>query len=332
MKNYKILLITTLSKPWNNGWYYKTGLEKNGCEVIPFDPKMEKDPISNAFEVVKDIRPDLILHTKDELPAEIFKELMQFSRVVQWYPDPVIPDWLPPYVKACHIFLTMSEGLVDEFRKMNPHTFWLSQAFEPSFFRIKEITPEDIKTFSADITFVGNLGSKPQYLSRRRSLMMVAGMSAKEGMIFKWWGPPIPKSPATILLFPAGLRRSYGGKFVWGEEYAKVAKLSKVFLAFDSMPHIRRSMSARMYTAVGCGAFYMCQYVEGIEDVLTPDKEIVTFSSDEEMLDKIRFYLPKDDLRKKIAEAGQTRVLKEHTYEIRMRQMCELIEQVSNNL
>jgi len=47
------------------------------------------------------------------------------------------------------------------------------------------------------------------------------------------------------------------------------------------------------------------------------------------MLDKIRFYLPKDDLRKKIAEAGQTRVLKEHTYEIRMRQMCELIEQVS---
>ncbi len=106
----------------------------------------------------------------------------------------------------------------------------------------------------------------------------------------------------------------------------KVAKLSKIFLAFDSMPHIRRSMSARMYTAVGCGAFYMCQHVEGIEDILEPGKEIVTFRSEQEMIDLIRYYLENDELRMKIAEAGQKRVLRDHTYEVRMRQMMEIIK------
>ncbi|MEF9437970.1 MAG: glycosyltransferase [Candidatus Mariimomonas ferrooxydans] len=138
----------------------------------------------------------------------------------------------------------------------------------------------------------------------------------------------MPKKLSTIPLILGKLGRSYGGEFVWGEEYAKVVKLSKIFLAFDAQPHIRKSMSARMYTAVGCGAFYMCQHVDGIEEVLEPGKEIITFQSEQEMIDMIRYYVKNDELRKKIAEAGSRRVLKEHTYEIRMRQMLRIIEDV----
>jgi spore maturation protein CgeB len=322
MIQYKVLLITPLSKPWNNGWYYKTGFEKRGHKVIPFDPSLIPDSVSKAFEVTKEFKPDFILHTKDELPPEILQELSKFTRVIQWYPDPVIPDWLPQYVAASDIFFTMSEGLVEEFKKFNPNVFWLTQAFEPSFFQIKEITPEDKKTFSTDVTFVGNLGSKPQYLPRRESLERIIN----EGFQLKWWGPKIPRKLSTIPLILGKLGKSYGGKFVWGEEYAKVAKLSKVFLAFDARPHIRKSMSARMYTAVGCGAFYMCQHVEGIEEVLEPDKELVTFHSEDEMIDKIKYYLPEEEKRKKIAEAGRQRVLKEHTYEVRLKEMLAIIE------
>jgi spore maturation protein CgeB len=322
MIQYKVLLITPLSKPWNNGWYYKTGFEKRGHKVIPFDPSLIPDSVSKAFEVTKEFKPDFILHTKDELPPKILQELSKFTKVIQWYPDPVIPEWLPPYVRASDIFFTMSEGLVEEFKKFNPNVFWLTQAFEPSFFEIKQIIPEDIRTFSADVTFVGNLGSKPQYLQRRESLERII----KEGFQLKWWGPRIPRKLSTIPLILRKLGRSYGGKFVWGEEYAKVAKLSKIFLAFDSMPHIRKSMSARMYTAVGCGAFYMCQHVDGIEEVIEPDREIITFHSEDEMIDKIKYYLPEEEKRKKIAEAGRQRVFKEHTYEVRLKEMLSIIE------
>jgi spore maturation protein CgeB len=72
----------------------------------------------------------------------------------------------------------------------------------------------------------------------------------------------------------------------------------------------------------------MCKYVEGIEEVLEPGREIVTFHDEDEMMGKIRYYCGRDDERKKIAEAGQKRVLNEHTYEVRTRQMLEIIQKV----
>jgi spore maturation protein CgeB len=319
---YKVLLITELANPWNNGWFYKLGLEQNGHEVIPFDPETVEAPLDKIKEIIGIHDPDFILHAKDELSAEAFLELRKMIKVIMWYPDPVIPGWLLPYVKASDVFLTMSEGLVAEFKKYNPNVFWLTQAFEPSSFEIRGITQKDERFYSSDVAFVGNLGSKAQYLERRRALERVIDA----GLRMKWWGPRIPRKFSTLPLIFGKLGRAYGGKFVWGEEYAKIARLAKVFLAFDSMPHIKKSMSARMYTAVGCGAFYMCRHVDGIEEVLNPGKEIVTFQSCEEMIDLLRYYVDKDALRRKISDAGRKRIMREHTYATRMKQLTDIIK------
>jgi spore maturation protein CgeB len=322
MKQYRVLLIAAFGNPWNDSWFYKTGFEQNGHTVLAYDPKGRPDARAEILALVRDFRPDIAVHTKDELPAADFEMLRQNVKVIQWYPDPVIPGWLTDYVRACDIFFTMSEGLVNDFRKLNAQSYWLSQAFEPSAFTVGTISDEDRREFSADLTFVGNLGSKPQYAVRRTFLERVL----KEGMALKWWGPRIPWKLSNLALQYGRVGRAYGGRFVWGEEHAKIARLSKIYLGFDSQPHIRKSMSERMYIAVGCGAFYLCRHVPGIEEVLLPDREIVTFHTGDEMIDKIRFYLSRDDLRKRIAEAGRTRVLKDHTYETRIRQMCGLIE------
>jgi spore maturation protein CgeB len=322
----KVLIASDYRKPWNPGYYIKKGFEKNKIDVFTFDPLTSTNAYHDLLRTVTDSKPDVLFYIKDYglKPEWLLKIKQRGIMLIHWYIDPIIPDWLPPFVRVSDIFFTMSEGLVEEFKKFNPNVFWLTQAFEPSFFQIKQITPEDIKTFTTEVTFVGNLGSKPQYLPRRESLERVIN----EGFKLKWWGPRIPRKLSTIPLILGKIGRSYGGKFVWGEEYAKVAKLSKVFLAFDAMPHIRKSVSARMYTAVGCGAFYMCQYVDGIEEVLDPDKEIVTFHSEDEMIDKIRYYLKNDELRTKIAASGRSHVLKEHTYEVRIKQMLRIIEDV----
>ena len=323
MKAYKLILVANFSKPWNNSWYYKAGFEKNGHAVLAFDTGSREESGDRLIEKARAFKPDFILHTKDEFAVQVFRQLRTISRVVQWYPDPVIPEWLPDYVREADVFFTMSEGLVENFREMNPRSFWLTQAFEPSFFQIGDLSEEDRKFFASDVAFVGNLGSKPQYLSRRSALEKVIA----SGVSLKWWGPKIPWKITNIPLIYGRVGRAYGGRFVWGEEYGKVARLSKIFLAFDSKPGLSKSMSARMYTAVGCGAFYLCMHVAGIEEVLVPDREIVTYRTEDEMIDKIRFYLPREDARRRVAEAGRDRVLKDHVYEVRIRQMCSMIEE-----
>jgi spore maturation protein CgeB len=323
----KILIASDFQKPWNPAFYIKRGFEKNKITVHTFDPSAQENSYDALMEAVKLSAPQMLLYIKDYgLKPEWLQEIKKKGIIlVQWYIDPVIPDWLPPFAKVSDVFFTMSEGLVDDFKRLGvKNVFWLSQAFEPDFFNIKEITKEDIETYSPDIAFVGNLGSKEQYLSRRDSLTKVIDAGFK----LKWWGPKIPRKLSTIPVILGKLGRAYGGKFVWFEEYAKVVKLSKIFLAFDSRPQIRKSMSARMYTAVGCGAFYMCRHVEGIEDILVPGKEIVTFRTENEMIDMIRYYLKNNEARMKIAGAGTKRVLQEHTYELRVRQLLSIVENV----
>ena len=328
MKNKirRILITDNFSNPWNLGFYIQRGLQQNDVEVRIFDPRTAKNPHAELMAEMDSFSPSVLLHIKDRgLRVEWLKEAKERGiATVQWYPDIAMPEWLIPYVKNTDIFFTMAEGLVEEFKKYNLRTFWLTQAFEPSFFQISDITPEDISNVASDVTFIGTPGSKEYYLKRRRYLSRVID----EGFKLRWWGPRLPRKLSTIPLVFGRLGRAYGGRFIWGEEYAKAAKLSKVFLAFDAAPHIRKSMSDRMYIAVGCGAFYMCQHVDGIEDLFVPDKEIVTFRNEDEMIDKIRFYLKNDSPRKQVADAGKTRALKDHTYKVRTGQMLRILEDV----
>ncbi|MDH7500941.1 MAG: glycosyltransferase, partial [candidate division NC10 bacterium] len=62
-----------------------------------------------------------------------------------------------------------------------------------------------------------------------------------------------------------------------------------------------------------------------VEEVLEPGKEIETFSGEEEMMDKIRFYLPRQEARRKIAEQGKQKVLARYTYRHRFLEMFSLL-------
>jgi spore maturation protein CgeB len=321
IKSQKILLVTSFEHKWDNGWYYKAGFERNGHVVAAFDPKGAARPVEDFLGLLKSFHPDVLIHTKDELPAEVFAQAKKDTRLVMWYPDAYVPEWLERYVSQCDLFFTKHEGLLDIFKAMNPRTFCLTFGFEPSFFDTGEISQADRRKFATDVTFVGSLGSKPFYFPRRVHLKRVL----KDGFGLKWWGPRIPLKLSTIPLILGPVGRAYGGSFVAGRDYALAARLSNIFLSLDALPGLRKSMSGRIFTAVGCGAFFLCLRVDGIEEVFTPGREIAVFDSQQEMMDMIRYYLSHDTERQKIAENGRRRVLAEYTYEIRLRQMMEII-------
>ena len=85
------------------------------------------------------------------------------------------------------------------------------------------------------------------------------------------------------------------------------------------------SPNVRTFEICAAGAFQLTDIREDLAKHYTPGIEIETYTSQEELLEKIDYYLAHEEEREAIALRGLKRTLKEHTYEHRMDQMLNII-------
>ncbi|MBS0152401.1 MAG: glycosyltransferase [Nitrospira sp.] len=83
--------------------------------------------------------------------------------------------------------------------------------------------------------------------------------------------------------------------------------------AGDSTEQIK----GRNFEVPGTGGFLLTQHAAHLEDYYEPGREVVSFHSTEEMIEKVHYYLAHDAERTAIAEAGYQRTLSNHTYQQR---------------
>ena len=85
-------------------------------------------------------------------------------------------------------------------------------------------------------------------------------------------------------------------------------------------------VNTRTFEIAACGAFQLVDYRQALERHFDVDREVVCYRSVEELRALARYYLDKPEQRLKIARSGRDRVMREHTYAHRMRQMCAFIK------
>jgi len=165
-----------------------------------------------------------------------------------------------------------------------------------------------------DASFVGNIHSV--HGARLRFFERIA----PELPELQIWSAHIANLPAS-----SPLRRN-GHAAVYGADMYRVLKRSKVTLNHhgDAPPF---ASNMRLFEATGIGTCLVTDWFDNLPELFEPEKEVVTFRSPEECVDKVRFYLKHDDARRRIAEAGQARCLRDHTYERRARQMLDVFEE-----
>jgi len=80
------------------------------------------------------------------------------------------------------------------------------------------------------------------------------------------------------------------------------------------------ALNQRCYDVPAAGGLLLTDEREALAQQFDPAKEIVTYSSCDEMLNKWDFYRHHPAERQRLIEAGQKRILHEHTYKHRMEQ------------
>lgn len=107
-------------------------------------------------------------------------------------------------------------------------------------------------------------------------------------------------------------------------EMPKIFHLSKINLNFTSKP-IRSGLPLRIWDIMGAGGFVLTNFQIEIPEYFEIGKEIETFSSQEELLDKITYYLEHEEERKQIASNGYERAKSEYSLDTRIGQMLNMI-------
>lgn len=75
-----------------------------------------------------------------------------------------------------------------------------------------------------------------------------------------------------------------------------------------------QQIKGRNFEVPACNAFLLTAQADNLEEYFVPDKEVVVYQDEGDLLEKARFFLAHDDLRQDIAKAGYRRVLAEHTW------------------
>ena len=186
------------------------------------------------------------------------------------------------------------------------------EGYDPMLHCPIKLTAEDKSIYSCDVGFAGD-----RQEDRARSLCVL-----------------IDRVPGKIHLYGRGWEKGRTGRrlaphhrgWVSGLDYAKAICGAKICLGFLNRS-VGDTFTTRSLEIPACGGFFLAERTEAHENFYLEHIEAEFFSSDEEMIDKIDYYLKNEDKRLKIALAGYEKVQKSgFRWKDRMEKCLEFID------
>lgn len=214
-----------------------------------------------------------------------------------------------------HWFVIQKKSCEDALRYAGAkQVSYLPMAADPSVHRALSLTPDDHTAFGADVSFVGagyanRRGLLPRLLSREWT--------------FKLWG----NEWDGVTSLEDALQR--GGARIDTDTCVKVFNGTKVNINLHSwtgegLDPDGDCVNPRTFELAACGAFQIVDDRTLLSEVFTKE-QVLTFSRPEDLVPLVRQWLSDDMARRQMADAGRQRVLAEHTYDHRMRQLLTQI-------
>ena len=123
-------------------------------------------------------------------------------------------------------------------------------------------------------------------------------------------------------IVPAGVRRFPEIPAI--KEASKIFYSSKINLNI-TLRSIASGVPARVYDVMSVGGFMLSNWQEEIPELFVEGKEIATYRTPEELLDKADYYLRHEDERIRIGINGYRKVKEQYTYEHRIEKIISIL-------
>ncbi|MGE4422889.1 MAG: glycosyltransferase [Pseudodesulfovibrio sp.] len=191
------------------------------------------------------------------------------------------------------------------------NALYLPLAAQPDFHRPVELSPVERRKFGSEVSFMG-----AGYPNRRKAFHELVNHD------FKIWGT---EWEGDHVLEP--LLQLKGAR-VTPEECVKIFNATTINLNLhssiqaDELVTFGDFVNPRTFELAACGAFQLVDKRTLMAEAFAED-ELATFSSIEELIEKIEYFSSRPEERQAFADRARARALKDHTYAQRMRTLLE---------
>lgn len=255
--------------------------------------------------------PKIVIVCHDFLTPE---EVAQIKRnteamIVMWFPDSMANFGRAYFMNAKYDALFFKDPYL--VRVLSPvlesPIFYLPECFNPirhslggvDLERYKIKFPEHI-----DLAIAGNQHSWRVAFYRHLSEFDV-----------KVWGNPPP-----LWMPDAGLGRMYQGESIFNQEKAFVFNKAKIVVNNLLYSEVE-GVNARCFEVAGAGGFQMIDSRASLSDLFVEGREIISYTGMSDLKEKVRYWLPRNEERREIADAALKRANAHHTYTHRINEM-----------
>ncbi len=323
--------------------YVKNALEKMGIELIEMDnsiaePLFEKirnlknvelgnnlsslliDILSSLFwEKYRETKPHICLFmAQSPISVSVLKKIKASGGITAfWFVEDFKRfDYWKEYAPLFDLFCTIQkDDFFDELNKINAkNIFYLPMAASESFSKEIKLSQKDKEFYGSDVSFMG-----AGYPNRHSLLAKLTEFD------LKIWGTGWNENK---ILNPFVQK---DGQRVDIEETMKIYKFSKININLHSSmnysPTIENGdfVNPRTFEILACGGFQLVDDRKYLPEMFEDGKDLVVFHSEEDLKEKIKYYLNHPEEREKIAKTGQSKVLKNYTYSNRMKTLLNIL-------
>ncbi len=204
--------------------------------------------------------------------------------------DVHLGTWREHVARFFDAVFVAQKDYADRFRRAVGHdqVYWLPLAAAADVHRLVELPR------IYDVGFVGNVALAHRGTGRARRLKLLQERFRTND-----------------------LNRSYTP-----EEVAQVYSQSRI--VFNTS--IAGDVTMRLFEGAACGALVLTDSIaNGLEELFKIGQEVVTYSDDADLMEKVEYYLSHEQERQAIAVAGHCRAVREHSYGHRVQKIVEIM-------
>ena len=299
-------------------------LRKGIRKLLPFSPRKiplvrhkEKNKMNVSLAAMaKEFKPDVLFVLMGEtIGSETLKQIKrQGTIVVNWFHDSVLArkDFVEN-ISSCYdyFFIIDSLEICELVNIKSRQVMSFPLACYPQVHKKIMLSESEKKTYGSQVCFVGTIK-----FQRKEILTQLVDFDLG---IWGYWLEKIPK-----------LKSCYRRKHIYGEEAVKIYNACDIVLDIPinyGLKHKSFYVTPRVFEVPACGGFLLTAQNSCLSNLYEVGKEIICYKDADDLTELINYYLKHPEKRKLIAQKGQDRTLRDHTYEKRLKQIFSVIEQ-----